>query len=327
MNKLIVILLSIIVILSLFLGFGLSRLNTVQENTDNNIGNVATIDMNSFTDKGTLNPWPHNDLDQNNINLPAASDLLSIYEQIRKSYDSRDYELFKKYASTETIWHLEHNLKQEEEVVDSQFVFSLIPATGMENFLNNNLLLPIIEAPSFNNIEASSVTWDASDYTLRSFVMIDKVKMEKYKIEGQSWNIRANLNVNIVNDNYQSGNGIIHFVYDDGVFKYHYEEWNNQFNSGANLGDQPGENDIVFTIEENEGQFSPEVVYLQQGQYVRWPIMNGFILSQNESPEHFASPFLTNSSYTKKFNVAGTYEYVIFDNLYNEIYRGKIEVE
>jgi|GEM_PF-3482781 len=55
--------------------------------------------------------------------------------------------------------------------------------------------------------------------------------------------------------------------------------------------------------------------------------MSGFVLSQNESPVHFASPFLNNSSYTKKFEVAGIYEYVIFDNLYNELFRGKIEVE
>lgn len=327
MNKVIVILTGIILVLIVFLGFGLSKLNNNQDIVDSGEGAITTIDMNLYSDKGTLNPWPHNDPDQSSVSLPNTSELLNIYQQIRKAYDQRDYELFKKYASSETIWHMEHNLKQEKEIVDSQFIFSLIEADGSENFTNNNLLLPIIEAPEVQNVQAVDVTWDSTDLTLRSFVMIDTEKKEKYKIEGQSWNIRANLNVAIADNGYQSGTGIIHFVYDDGTFKYHYEEWTNQFSEGKSLGDQPNESDVIFTLDRNEDQFSPDTVYLQRGQYLRWPAMNGFVISQNDSPVHFASPFLKNSSYTKKFDVEGIYEYVIFDNLYNELFRGNIEVE
>jgi len=269
MNKVIVVLASIILVLILFLGYGLSKLNSNQEVVDNGDGSVTTIDPNLYSDKGTLNPWPHNEPDQTSVGLPTTSELSTIYQQIRKAYDQRDYELFKKYASSETIWHMEHNLKQEEEIVDSQFVFSLIEADGSENFTNNNLLLPLIEAPELQNVQAVNVTWDTTDLTLRKFIMIDKEKMERYTIEGQSWNIRANLNVNIVDNGYQSGSGVIHFVYDDGTFKYHYEEWTNQFSEGKSLGDQPSETDIVFTLDKNENSFSPDTVYLQQGQFVR----------------------------------------------------------
>lgn len=217
--------------------------------------------------------------------------------------------------------------KQEKEVIDSQLVLSIIEADGNENFENNNLLLPIIEAPELQNIQAVNVAWDNTEPSPSSLLVIDKDKMEKYKIEGQSWNIRANLIVNIVDNGYQSGNGVIHFVYDEGNFKYQYEEWNNQFVEGSSLGDQPAEDSVVFTIEKNENQFSPDTIYLQRGQFVRWPAMTGFVISQNESPVHFSSPYLKNSSYNKRFETEGIYEYVIFDDQYHEVFRGKIEVE
>jgi len=198
---------------------------------------------------------------------------------------------------------------------------------GEINFTNNGLLLSAIDAPEIQNIQVLNAAWETKELSPGAFLMIDKENKEKYKVEGQNWTIRVNLNVTIVDNGYQKGNGIIYFVYDDGVYKYHFEEWENEFTSGKDLGDIPGEGEIVFTLDKNEGEELLPDLYLQKGQYVKWPAINGFVMSQNDSPSHFSSPFLVDSSYTKKFDVQGDYEYVIFDNLYNELFRGNIHVE
>ena len=56
MNKVIVILAGIILVLVVFLGYGLSKLNNNQDIVDSGEGAITTIDMNLYSDKGILNP-------------------------------------------------------------------------------------------------------------------------------------------------------------------------------------------------------------------------------------------------------------------------------
>jgi len=328
MNKVITLLVVVIFILLIFLSYGIAKLSTnIQPGEVAMDPDAYAKTLGSYTDKGLLNPWPHSEPDPGSVALPSTDQLMNIYKEIRKAYANRDYELYKKYASTERIWHMEHNKIQEAGMVDSLFVFSVMETDGEINFTNNGLLLSAIDAPEIQNIQVLNAAWETKELSPGAFLMIDKENKEKYKVEGQNWTIRVNLNVTIVDNGYQKGNGIIYFVYDDGVYKYHFEEWENEFTSGKDLGDIPSEGEIVFTVDKNEGEELPPDLYLQKGQYVKWPAMNGFVMSQNDSPSHFSSPFLVDSSYTKKFDVQGDYEYVIFDNLYNELFRGKVHVE
>ena len=328
MNKLIIGLSFAIVIMLVAIIAGLIQLNSQGKLTDLT-GGTSDFERTylAYSDKGTINPWPHADPETDDVvSLPDQNTLLNIYLEIRKAYAARDYELYKKYASSERIWHMEHDKVMAEGMFDDLPVFAVTEIDGQENFTDHGLLLCVIDAPEIANLEVSGVVWESEEKSPGKFIMVDSISKERYLVEGQNWKYRANLQFNIKDNSYQTGTGTVFFVYDEGVWKYHFEDWENTFVKDKTLGDQVFEQDSLFAITYENNAYSPEVLNVSPNSVVVWPKMSGFIFTAGESIEHFSSPLLDDAVFQKRFTVPGKYEYVIYGIDYSLLFTGTINV-
>lgn len=270
-------------------------------------------------------PWGHSRTVLNPA--PAVPDVQTLdvrYREIKKAVESRNYNLFKQYGSSERIWFFDNFLKPAGQTAERHSVYKM--ETGGESYFKENGICGLWntqETPLGVEIEPGEITdTDFGDQPDTQILLIDNKTGAVKQVRFTDWEYKKALTYKIKDGQNISGTGVVYFVYDKGQWRYHGELWKLSYDKNNVFGD----NAQVKTTTVGTGKPNdyPGTIRIKRGEAVEWGNVYGNIVGNPDKP--WQSFSIIGAKYKKVFTERGTYEYKICQARYGG-FTGKVIVE
>ncbi len=258
-----------------------------------------------------INPWAQAEKVSTSSEVPSVLELDAKYKQVHEAVRTRNYEAFKKLASSERIWHVENPKKLIGEESTGEAIFELLTPRGLENFVRNAPYGVLIKAPNPKDVVAVDIR-EKEPSTRPNLVVIDPLKSnQKTLVTTTVWKSSVDLIYNLNNDAGDTGTGYVGFVWDNGEWKYNGEYWETKIHQiPTTLGDKSAKPAVEITVG-GEGGCLPQSTKVNVGEAVAWKSMTGRVYTISPSPVFWHSDYLYNDTFIKKFDTSGTYTYLV----------------